>query len=157
RVALMFPDRDFPGERCPPPSGPGFSLPRAQRGNVSEWRAEGWRIGMPKALFCLGARSTPRPPTPLPSGFTRAAGAGRSAPEQGGAQPGPAAQVGRGSRRSAALGRRPWRGRQAGETFAMLAQRGAGKRYTGAVMAEEFHKNHRPFGGFDPIDVWWGL
>jgi len=43
------------------------------------------------------------------------------------------------------------------KTFAILAKRGAGKSYTGAVMAEEFHKNNIPFVVFDPIDVWWGL
>lgn len=43
------------------------------------------------------------------------------------------------------------------KTFALLAKRGAGKSYTGAVMAEEFHKNNIPFVVFDPIDVWWGL
>jgi len=43
------------------------------------------------------------------------------------------------------------------KTFAVLAKRGAGKTYTGAVMAEEFHKSNIPFVVFDPIDVWWGL
>lgn len=43
------------------------------------------------------------------------------------------------------------------KTFAILAKRGAGKSYTGAVMAEEFQKNNIPFIVFDPIDVWWGL
>jgi hypothetical protein len=43
------------------------------------------------------------------------------------------------------------------KTFAILAKRGAGKSYTGAVMAEEFYKNNIPFVVFDPIDVWWGL
>lgn len=43
------------------------------------------------------------------------------------------------------------------KTFAILAKRGAGKSYTGAVMAEEFYKNGIPFVVFDPIDVWWGL
>jgi DNA helicase HerA-like ATPase len=43
------------------------------------------------------------------------------------------------------------------KTFALLAKRGAGKSYTGAVMAEELHKNNVPFVVFDPIDVWWGL
>lgn len=43
------------------------------------------------------------------------------------------------------------------KTFAILAKRGAGKSYTGGVMAEEFHKNNIPFIVFDPIDVWWGL
>ena len=39
------------------------------------------------------------------------------------------------------------------KTFAILAKRGAGKTYTGGVMAEEFAKNNV----IDPIDVWWGL
>jgi hypothetical protein len=43
------------------------------------------------------------------------------------------------------------------KTFAILAKRGAGKTYTGAVMAEELAKNNVPFIVFDPIDVWWGL
>ncbi len=43
------------------------------------------------------------------------------------------------------------------KTFALLAKRGAGKSYTGAVLAEEFFKHHIPFVIFDPIDVWWGL
>src|SRR3990167_9369146 len=43
------------------------------------------------------------------------------------------------------------------KTFAILAKRGAGKTYTGAVMAEEFFDNNIPFVVFDPIDIWWGL
>jgi hypothetical protein len=43
------------------------------------------------------------------------------------------------------------------KTFAILAKRGAGKRDTGAVLAEEFFKHHIPFVVFDPIGVWWGL
>ena len=43
------------------------------------------------------------------------------------------------------------------KTFALLAKRGAGKSYTGAVLAEEFYANNIPFIVFDPIDVWWGL
>ena len=43
------------------------------------------------------------------------------------------------------------------KTFAILAKRGAGKSYTGAVLAEELFKNNIPFVVFDPIDVWWGL
>jgi len=43
------------------------------------------------------------------------------------------------------------------KTFAILAKRGAGKTYTGGVLAEEFYKNNIPFIVFDPIDVWWGL
>jgi DNA helicase HerA-like ATPase len=39
------------------------------------------------------------------------------------------------------------------KTFAILAKRGAGKTYTGAVLAEEFYKNNIPFVVFDPIDV----
>lgn len=42
-------------------------------------------------------------------------------------------------------------------TFAILAKRGAGKSYTAAVMAEEFHKNRIPSIIFDPIDIHWGL
>src|ERR687888_1658535 len=41
--------------------------------------------------------------------------------------------------------------------FAILAKRGAGKSYTGVVLAEEFAKVNIPFVVFDPIDVWWGL
>src|SRR5215813_2986480 len=43
------------------------------------------------------------------------------------------------------------------KTFAILAKRGAGKSYTGAVLAEEFYKVGVPFVVFDPIDIWWGL
>lgn len=43
------------------------------------------------------------------------------------------------------------------KTFAILAKRGAGKSYTAAVLAEEFHRTGIPFVVFDPIDVWWGL
>ena len=43
------------------------------------------------------------------------------------------------------------------KTFAILAKRGAGKSYAGAVLAEELYKNNIPFVVFDPIDVWWGL
>jgi hypothetical protein len=43
------------------------------------------------------------------------------------------------------------------KTFGILAKRGAGKTYTGGVLAEEFYKNNIPFVVFDPIDVWWGL
>lgn len=39
------------------------------------------------------------------------------------------------------------------KTFAILAKRGAGKTYTGAVLAEEFYKSNIPFVVFDPIDV----
>jgi len=43
------------------------------------------------------------------------------------------------------------------KTFAILAKRGAGKTYTGAVMAEELFKANIPFVVIDPIDIWWGL
>lgn len=43
------------------------------------------------------------------------------------------------------------------KTFAILAKKGAGKTYTGAVMAEELYKAKIPFVVLDPIDVWWGL
>jgi hypothetical protein len=43
------------------------------------------------------------------------------------------------------------------KTFGILAKRGAGKTYSGGVLAEEFYKNNIPFVVFDPIDVWWGL
>jgi hypothetical protein len=43
------------------------------------------------------------------------------------------------------------------KTFGILAKRGAGKTYAGAVMAEEFFSNNIPFVVFDPIDMWWGL
>ena len=43
------------------------------------------------------------------------------------------------------------------KAFALLAKRGAGKSYTGAVLAEEFYKNGIPFVAIDPIDIWWGL
>lgn len=43
------------------------------------------------------------------------------------------------------------------KAFAVLAKRGAGKTYTAAVLAEEFHDAGIPFVVFDPIDVWWGL
>lgn len=43
------------------------------------------------------------------------------------------------------------------KTFAVLAKKGAGKTYTGGVLAEEFYKDNIPFVVFDPIDVWWGL
>ncbi len=43
------------------------------------------------------------------------------------------------------------------KSYAILAKRGAGKSYTGAVMAEEMYKNGIPFVVFDPIDVWFGL
>lgn len=39
------------------------------------------------------------------------------------------------------------------KTFALLAKRGAGKTYTGAVMAEELYKNNIPFVVFDPSEL----
>lgn len=44
-----------------------------------------------------------------------------------------------------------------GGTFALLAKKGAGKTYTGRVMAEEFWKAKVPFVALDPMDAWWGL
>jgi Helicase HerA, central domain len=55
------------------------------------------------------------------------------------------------------LGSRQIPSNGATKTFAILAKWGAGKSYTGAVTAEEFHKNHVPFVVFDPIDIWRGL
>jgi hypothetical protein len=43
------------------------------------------------------------------------------------------------------------------ETFGILAIRGAGKTYTGAVMAEELLKAGLPVVVADPLGVWWGL
>jgi uncharacterized protein len=45
----------------------------------------------------------------------------------------------------------------AGGTFALLAKKGAGKTYTGRVMAEEFWKAKVPFVVLDPMGAWWGL
>jgi uncharacterized protein len=44
-----------------------------------------------------------------------------------------------------------------GGTFALLAKKGAGKTYTGRVMAEEFWKAKVPFVVLDPMGAWWGL
>jgi hypothetical protein len=44
-----------------------------------------------------------------------------------------------------------------GGTFALLAKKGAGKTYTGRVMAEEFWQAKAPFVVLDPMDAWWGL
>src|SRR3954453_6593143 len=44
-----------------------------------------------------------------------------------------------------------------GGTFALLAKKGAGKTYTGRVMAEEFWKARVPFVVLDPMGAWWGL
>jgi hypothetical protein len=43
------------------------------------------------------------------------------------------------------------------QTFAILAKRGSGKTYTGAVMAEEMLKAGLPTVIVDPVGVWWGL
>ena len=43
------------------------------------------------------------------------------------------------------------------ETFAVLAKRGAGKTYTGAVMAEEMLDARQQIVVVDPLDVWFGL
>lgn len=43
------------------------------------------------------------------------------------------------------------------QTFAILAKRGAGKTYTGAVMAEEMLKAGAQVVVIDPLDAWWGL
>ncbi|MGO9960833.1 MAG: helicase HerA-like domain-containing protein [Solirubrobacteraceae bacterium] len=42
-------------------------------------------------------------------------------------------------------------------TFALLAKKGAGKTYTGRVMAEEFWAASVPFVVLDPMGAWWGL
>ena len=43
------------------------------------------------------------------------------------------------------------------QTFAILAKRGVGKTYTGAVMAEEMLEASQQIVVADPIGVWWGL
>ena len=43
------------------------------------------------------------------------------------------------------------------QTFGILAVRGAGKTYTGAVIAEEMIATGMPVVIADPIGVWWGL
>jgi hypothetical protein len=45
----------------------------------------------------------------------------------------------------------------AGGTFALLAKKGAGKTYTGRVLAEELWKAKVPFVVLDPMGAWWGL
>lgn len=45
----------------------------------------------------------------------------------------------------------------AGWTYGVLAKKGAGKTYTGRVMAEEFHAAGIPFCVLDPTGAWWGL
>jgi hypothetical protein len=44
-----------------------------------------------------------------------------------------------------------------GGTFALLAKKGAGKTYTGRVMAEEMWTARIPFVVLDPMGAWWGL
>jgi uncharacterized protein len=44
-----------------------------------------------------------------------------------------------------------------GWTFGVLAKKGAGKTYTGRVMAEELHAARVPFVAIDPTGAWWGL
>lgn len=44
-----------------------------------------------------------------------------------------------------------------GGAFAVLAKRGAGKTYTGRVMAEEMWDAGVPFVVLDPMGAWWGL
>lgn len=43
------------------------------------------------------------------------------------------------------------------ETFAILAKRGVGKTYTGAVLAEEMVGAGAQVVILDPLDAWWGL
>jgi hypothetical protein len=43
------------------------------------------------------------------------------------------------------------------QTFAILAKRGVGKTYTGAVMVEEMLRAGQQVVVADPIGVWWGL
>lgn len=43
------------------------------------------------------------------------------------------------------------------QTFAILAKRGAGKTYTGAVLVEEMLEAGQQVVVADPIGVWWGL
>lgn len=43
------------------------------------------------------------------------------------------------------------------QTFGVLATRGAGKTYTGSVMAEEMLKNQLQVVVLDPLGAWWGL
>lgn len=44
-----------------------------------------------------------------------------------------------------------------GWTFGILAKKGAGKTYTGRVMAEEMWDAGIPFAALDPTGAWWGL
>ena len=43
------------------------------------------------------------------------------------------------------------------KTFAILAIRGSGKTYTGAVLAEGLLEAGQHVVVFDPVGVWWGL
>src|SRR5690348_2403527 len=43
------------------------------------------------------------------------------------------------------------------QTFAVLAKRGVGKTYTGAVLAEEMLKAGQQIVVSDPVGVWYGL
>lgn len=43
------------------------------------------------------------------------------------------------------------------ETLAIIAKRGAGKTYTGAVLVEEMIGAGLPVVVVDPVGVWWGL
>lgn len=45
----------------------------------------------------------------------------------------------------------------AGQTFAILGIRGAGKSTTAAVMAEEMCKASLPWIALDPVGTWWGM
>jgi uncharacterized coiled-coil protein SlyX len=44
-----------------------------------------------------------------------------------------------------------------GWTFGILAKKGAGKTYTGRVLAEEMESVGIPFVALDPTGAWWGL
>jgi hypothetical protein len=44
-----------------------------------------------------------------------------------------------------------------GGTFGLLAKKGAGKTYTGRVLAEELWEVGIPFVVLDPMGAWWGL
>lgn len=43
------------------------------------------------------------------------------------------------------------------QTFAILAKRGVGKTYTGAVLVEEMLEQRQQVVVVDPVGVWWGL
>ena len=45
----------------------------------------------------------------------------------------------------------------AGQTFALLARRGAGKTYAAKVLAEEMLETKTPIVVLDPTGVWWGM